>query len=576
MEKWFIKMKKADFYEIARKFHISPILARILRNRDLVSDEEISAYLHADSMKLYDGMLLKDMDAAVRILKEKIANQKRIRVIGDYDIDGIMATYILVRGFREIGAVDVDYEIPERIRDGYGLNMRLIDEALADGIDTIVTCDNGISARGEIAYAKENGMTVIVTDHHSVPFRLTESEEKEYILPDADAVIDHQRADCTYPYKKLCGAAVAFKLMECLYRDMDIPFEIREELLEKAAFATVGDVMELDGENRAIVKQGLVVLNRTCNTGLQALIRVNDLSVKEITAYHIGFILGPCMNASGRLDTAKRALSLLMAEKESEADVLAGDLKALNDSRKDLTEQGVCRAIDIVEKNHMLKNKILVIYLPDCHESIAGIIAGRIRERFCRPTFILTKGEESVKGSGRSTENYNMIEEMMKCREVFLHFGGHRMAAGLSIEEEKISELSGRLNQNCTLNIEDFYEKVAIDMVLPFSEISEKLVEELRILEPFGMGNEKPLFAVKNARVSDMRLLGKRKNVLKMRLRDDSGVVLDALRFGDEDDLLVLQRHIQRKEFLLTAAFYPQINEFRGEKTVQIILKYVQ
>ena len=591
MEKWFIKMKKADFYEISCKFGISPVLARLLRNRDLITEEEISSYLNAERMELYDGMLLKDMDAAVRILEEKIRGRKKLRVIGDYDIDGIMATYILVRGFRELGGIDVDCDIPERIRDGYGLNRRLIDQALSDGIDTIVTCDNGIAAREEIAYAKEQGMTVIVTDHHAVPFRSTgtddaggaeksrvsgSAKQREYLLPAADAVIDHQRADCTYPYKKLCGAAVAFKLVECMYRRLQLPCECREELLEKAAFATVGDVMELDGENRAIVKQGLRILNRTENLGLQSLIRVNNLMEKDISAYHIGFVLGPCMNASGRLDTAKRALALLMADKESEADILAGDLKALNDSRKDLTEEGVRQAVQIVEEDHLLSQKLLVIYLPDCHESIAGIIAGRIREKYCRPVFILTKGEESVKGSGRSTENYNMIEEMMRCQDVFLHFGGHKMAAGLSIEENRIEEFSRRMNENCGLAIEDFYEKVAIDMVLPFSEISEKLVQELEILEPFGMGNEKPLFAVKNAAVSDMRIIGKRRNVLKMRLRDQSGTVLEALKFGEEEELLLLQRWIQRNGFCLTAAFYPSVNEFRGEKTVQVIIRHVQ
>ena len=361
-----------------------------------------------------------------------------------------------------------------------------------------------------------------------------------------------------------------------MYRRLQLPCECREELLEKAAFATVGDVMELDGENRAIVKQGLRILNRTENLGLQSLIRVNNLMEKDISAYHIGFVLGPCMNASGRLDTAKRALALLMADKESEADILAGDLKALNDSRKDLTEEGVRQAVQIVEEDHLLSQKLLVIYLPDCHESIAGIIAGRIREKYCRPVFILTKGEESVKGSGRSTENYNMIEEMMRCQDVFLHFGGHKMAAGLSIEENRIEEFSRRMNENCGLAIEDFYEKVAIDMVLPFSEISEKLVQELEILEPFGMGNEKPLFAVKNAAVSDMRIIGKRRNVLKMRLRDQSGTVLEALKFGEEEELLLLQRWIQRNGFCLTAAFYPSVNEFRGEKTVQVIIRHVQ
>ncbi len=567
-------MKKADFYEISRKFGVSPVLARLLRNRDLITDEDISSYLNAERMELYDGMLLKDMDAAVEILEEKIRNRKKLRVIGDYDIDGIMATYILVRGFRELGGADVDYDIPERIRDGYGLNRRLIDQALSDGVDTIVTCDNGIAARDEIACAKEQGMTVIVTDHHAVPFR--NGEQREYLLPAADAVIDHQRVDCTYPYKKLCGAAVAFKLIECMYRRLHLSFECREELLEKAAFATVGDVMELDGENRAIVKQGLRILNRTENSGLQALIRVNNLMETEIGAYHIGFILGPCMNASGRLDTAKRALALLMTDKESEAEILAGDLKALNDSRKDLTEQGVRQAVKIVEDNHLLSQKILVIYLPDCHESIAGIIAGRIREKYCRPVFILTKGEESVKGSGRSTENYNMIEEMMRCHDLFLHFGGHKMAAGLSIEENRIEEFSRRMNENCNLAIEDFYEKIVIDMVLPFSELSEKLVRELEILEPFGMGNEKPLFAVKQASVSDMRIQGKRKNVLKMRLRDQSGTALDALKFGEEEELLLLQRRIQKNGFRLTAAFYPSVNEFRGEKTVQVIIRHVQ
>jgi single-stranded-DNA-specific exonuclease len=576
MEKWFIRMKKADFYGMSKRYGISPVIARILRNRDLINDDEITEYLHAGTAPLQDGWKMADMKKAIDILKEKIVSGKRIRVIGDYDIDGIMASYVLVQGIRQAGAPDTDYDIPERIRDGYGLNIRLIDQALQDGVDTIVTCDNGIAAADEIAYAKEHGMTVIVTDHHAIPFRTSDdSEERVYILPPADAVIDPHRVDCPYPYKKLCGAAVAFKLVICLYESMGLEMYCYKELLEKAAFATVGDVMELDGENRCIVKQGLEVLNRTDNIGLRALIRVNNLEDANLSAYHIGFVLGPCMNASGRLDTAKRALRLLLTDSEAEADQLAGDLKALNDSRKSMTENGVKQAVELIERKDLSHEKVLVVYLPDCHESIAGIIAGRIRERYCRPVFILTDGEEYVKGSGRSVDAYNMIEEMMKCPECFVHFGGHSMAAGLSIEKDRIEEFSGKMNEACTLTEADFYEKVPIDMVLPFTEITEGLVQELDILEPFGMGNEKPLFAAKNVFVSDMRIMGKNRNVLKMRMSDSTGQRIDALYFKEQSELEDVLLRLREHQSRMTVAFYPSINEFRGTRTMQIIIRHI-
>lgn len=570
MEKWFVAMKKADFNGIAEKYQISPIIARLMRNRDVIGDEAIDFYLNGTVEDLYDGLLMKDMDRAVDILKEKIEERKKIRVIGDYDIDGVNATYILQRGLAGLGA-DVDTDIPDRIKDGYGLNQMLIDRALEDDVDTIITCDNGIAAMNEIAYGKENGMTIVVTDHHEVPY-LKENGEKKYLLPPADAVVDPHRADCEYPFKGLCGAAVAYKLVEVLYRvsgksEQEVE-HLQESLMENVAIATIGDVMDLVGENRVFVKKGLELLKTTKNEGLHALMQCTGVDTANLNTYHIGFVIGPCINAGGRLDTAKRALELLNASNRREAVTLAADLKELNDSRKEMTEEGVEEAVRQIESSSWKDDQVLVVYLPECHESIAGIIAGRIKERYYRPTFVLTKGETGVKGSGRSIEAYDMFAEMSRCRELFTKFGGHKLAAGLSLEEEKVEVFRKRINELADLTEEDLQMKVSIDMRLPFPYINEELIHELKILEPFGKGNGKPLFAESKLRVIQPRIFGKNRNVLKCRLEDQQGNQMEAVYFGEVEDCL---RQMEKKQ-IMSFTYYPSINEYRGRRTIQLTI----
>lgn len=563
-------MKKADFNGIAEKYQISPIIARLMRNRDVIGDEAIDFYLNGTVEDLYDGLLMKDMDRAVDILKEKIEEGKKIRVIGDYDIDGVNATYILQQGLAGLGA-DVDTDIPDRIKDGYGLNQMLIDRALEDDVDTIVTCDNGIAAMSEIAYGKENGMTIVVTDHHEVPY-LEENGKKKYLLPPADAVVDPHRADCEYPFKGLCGAAVAYKLVEVLYRvsgksEQEVE-HLQDNLMENVAIATIGDVMDLVGENRVFVKKGLELLKTTKNEGLHALMQCTGGDTANLNTYHIGFVLGPCINAGGRLDTAKRALELLNASNRREAVTLAADLKELNDSRKEMTEEGVEEAVRQIESSSWKDDQVLVVYLPECHESIAGIIAGRIKERYYRPTFVLTKGETGVKGSGRSIEAYDMFAEMSRCRELFTKFGGHKLAAGLSLEEEKVEVFRKRINELADLTEEDLQMKVSIDMRLPFPYINEELIHELKILEPFGKGNGKPLFAESKLRVIQPRIFGKNRNVLKCRLEDQQGNQMEAVYFGEVEDCL---RQMEKKQ-IMSFTYYPSINEYMGRRTIQLTI----
>lgn len=570
MEKWFVAMKKADFNGIAEKYQISPIIARLMRNRDVIGDEAIDFYLNGTVEDLYDGLLMKDMDRAVDILREKIEEGKKIRVIGDYDIDGVNATYILQQGLAGLGA-DVDTDIPDRIKDGYGLNQMLIDRALEDDVDTIITCDNGIAAMNEIAYGKENGMTIVVTDHHEVPY-LEENGEKKYLLPPADAVVDPHRADCEYPFKGLCGAAVAYKLVEVLYRvsgksEQEVE-HLQERLMENVAIATIGDVMDLVGENRVFVKKGLELLKTTKNEGLHALMQCTGVDTANLNTYHIGFVIGPCINAGGRLDTAKRALELLNASNRREAVTLAADLKELNDSRKEMTEEGVEEAVRQIESSSWKDDQVLVVYLPKCHESIAGIIAGRIKERYYRPTFVLTKGETGVKGSGRSIEAYDMFAEMSRCRELFTKFGGHKLAAGLSLEEEKVEVFRKRINELADLTEEDLQMKVSIDMRLPFPYINEELIHELKILEPFGKGNGKPLFAESKLRVIQPRIFGKNRNVLKCRLEDQQGNQMEAVYFGEVEDCL---RQMEKKQ-IMSFTYYPTVNEYMGKRTIQLTI----
>ena len=563
-------MKKADFNGIAEKYQISPIIARLMRNRDVIGDEAIDFYLNGTVEDLYDGLLMKDMDRAVDILKEKIEEGKKIRVIGDYDIDGVNATYILQQGLAGLGA-DVDTDIPDRIKDGYGLNQMLIDRALEDDVDTIITCDNGIAAMNEIAYGKEQGMTIVVTDHHEVPY-LEENGEKKYLLPPADAVVDPHRADCGYPFKGLCGAAVAYKLVEVLYRvsgksEQEVE-HLQDSLMENVAIATIGDVMDLVGENRVFVKKGLELLKTTKNEGLHALMQCTGVDTANLNTYHIGFVIGPCINAGGRLDTAKRALELLNASNRREAVTLAADLKELNDSRKEMTEEGVEEAVRQIESSSWKDDQVLVVYLPECHESIAGIIAGRIKERYYRPTFVLTRGETGVKGSGRSIEAYDMFAEMSRCRELFTKFGGHKLAAGLSLEEENVEVFRKRINELADLTEDDLQMKVSIDMRLPFPYINEELIHELKILEPFGKGNGKPLFAESKLRVIQPRIFGKNRNVLKCRLEDQQGNQMEAVYFGEVEDCL---RQMEKKQ-IMSFTYYPSINEYMGRRTIQLTI----
>ena len=584
MERWVLLRKGADFEAIGKKYHISPRLACLIRNRDIIGEEEIHQYLNGTITDLYDGMLMKDMDKALDILREKIAGQQKLRVIGDYDIDGINASYILLEGLERLGA-DVDCDIPNRITDGYGLNIDLIERAYDDGIDTIVTCDNGIAAADEIAYGKQLGMTIIVTDHHEVPY-CEDDGRKTYRLPLADAVIDPKQPGCEYPFKGLCGAAIAYKLVEALCESMGRDVDDLDDLIENAAIATVGDVMDLEGENRILVKEGLQMLGRTRNQGLRSLMECTGVQKDQIRAYHIGFVLGPCLNASGRLDTAKRALKLLRAKDKKEADILAGELKALNDSRKDLTDAAVKQAIELVETTAVGQDKVLVIYLPGCHESIAGIVAGRIREIYYKPVFVLTDAEEGIKGSGRSIEAYSMYEELSKCQKLLTRYGGHKLAAGLSLEKENIERLRYMLNANCTLQEEDLAEKVVIDMEMPFSCVTEELVQELSLLEPFGKGNTKPVFAAKSVEILSGKILGKNKNVLKLQVQDSAGTQIEAMYFQHIDQFLSeLEENYgvfevesmlagKKNHIILMLTYYPGMNEYMGKKTPQIVITH--
>ena len=584
MERWVLLRKGADFEAIGKKYQISPRLACLIRNRDVIGEKAVDRYLNGTISDLYDGMLMKDVDKAIDILKEKIAEDKKIRVIGDYDIDGVNATYILLEGLERLGAY-VDSDIPDRISDGYGLNQHLIDRAYDDGIDTIITCDNGIAAANEFAYGKNLGMTVIVTDHHEVPFDEKEGE-KIYKLPPADAVIDPKQTDCPYPFKGLCGAAVVYKLMEALWESMGKDSADLDDLIENVAIATVGDVMDLEDENRIFVKEGLQMLRRTKNPGLKALIECTGIDKDNLNSYHIGFVLGPCINASGRLDTAKRALKLLRVRTQKEADILAGDLKALNDSRKDMTEEAVNLAKEQVESTELSEDRVLVIYLPDCHESLAGIVAGRIRECYYKPVFVLTDAEDGVKGSGRSIDGYHMYEELNKCKDLLGKFGGHRLAAGLSLKKENIAEFRRRLNENCTLTEEEMKEKVTIDMEMPFSCVTEELVKELELLEPFGKGNTKPVFAARGITLLGARILGRNRNVLKIKAQDANGSVIEAMLFQNVEGFLKnLEERYGRMEvdalmqgrgghIKIAVTYYPDINEYMGRKTPQIVITH--
>ena len=567
MEKWMVYNKKADFQKIGSEFGIDPVIARLIRNRDIQDMKEIRSYLYGTLAEIPSPWKMKDMERAVQILQKKITQKKKIRIIGDYDIDGVTATCILLKGLKRLNA-NVDTYIPDRVKDGYGMHEQLIDKALEDGIDTILTCDNGIAAAAEIEYAKKEGLTVIVTDHHDIPFRDTE-DGRIWIIPKADAVVNPKQNDCLYSNKNICGAVVAWKLIWALYERLGIDSDEMWDFLELAAIATVGDVMDLQGENRIIVKEGLKKLSSTSFEGLKALICVNNLEGAEITAYHVGFVIGPCINASGRLDTAARSLELLLADNMEDAMKLADDLYDLNQSRKAMTEQGKGQAIQSIEENNLGKDRVLVVYLPDCHESLAGIIAGRISEAYNKPVFVLTKGADGVKGSGRSIEAYSMYEELVKCSDLLTQFGGHPMAAGLSMEEKNIELFRRRLNDNCTLTEQDLIPKIMIDVPMPISYLSKKLTEQLKVLEPFGKGNSKPLFAQKNLRAVGIRVLGRNRNVAKMLLIDENGIKMDAVYFGEAQEFVdFVQAHDT-----ISVTYYPEINVFQGRENLQVVIK---
>lgn len=569
-----VQTKRADFNGLAKELGVSPVSVRIMRNRGMETKEAMERYLYGTLDGLYDGGRMKNMGEAVAVLIKKLREEKRIRIIGDYDIDGVCASYLLLTGLRRAerelgkrtgpaGSTRIDYEIPDRVRDGYGINEAIIRQAAADGVDTLVTCDNGIAAAKEISLAKELGMTVVVTDHHEVPV-----EEERQVLPPADVVVDPKQEGETYPFRDICGAVVAYKLVEKLYEASRVPREEWRELLEFAAIATVGDVMRLQDENRILVKYGLKQMACTRNLGLRKLVEKTGLDITDLSAYHIGFVIGPCLNAGGRLQTAKAALRLFLSEDEAEAERLAEELKELNDIRKDMTKKGEDEAIAQVETQYM-EDKVLVVFLPDCHESLAGIIAGRVREHFHKPSIVLTRSGDMVKGSGRSIEPYHMFRELTKVRELLPKFGGHPMAAGLSIKEEDVPEFRRRLNENAVLTEEDFIPRVWIDVPMPLEYVTEGLVEELKRLEPFGQGNEKPLFAQKGLMIRSLRVLGKNRNVVKLGLVTDTGLSMDGLLFGDGD---AIQRELAGKD-RIDIVYYPDVNEYNGNRTFQAVIR---
>lgn len=560
---WMLQTKRADFDALSREFLISPVTARIIRNRDVVGEEAVRRYLYGTLEDLHDPHSLKDMDLAVRILRRAILEKKRIRVVGDYDIDGVCSTYLLLKGLRRCGA-RVDYQIPERIRDGYGINEAIIERAAADGIDLILTCDNGIAALEQIALAKKLGMTVIITDHHEVPC----DEMGAEMLPPADAIVNPKQAACTYPFAGICGAMIAYKLVQVLYEDFGVAKEEWEAMLEFAAIATVGDVMKLQDENRIVVRYGLRRMPQTESIGLRRLVEACGLDIHALTAYHIGFVIGPCLNASGRLQTAKLAVELLLCEDEELAGELAAQLQQLNEERKDMTKQGVDEALAQAEACYA-NDSVLVLFLPDCHESLAGIIAGRVREAWNRPVFVLTRSEEGAKGSGRSIEAYHMYQGLCGVRDLLLKFGGHPMAAGFSLREEDIGEFRRRLNEQARLKPEDFIPKIWVDVALPLEYISEALVQEIRQLEPFGNGNEKPQFAQKGLYIRSARVFGKRRNVVKLSLVSPKGTAMDGLLFADGDRFL----EELGNQKTIDIVYYPDVDEYNGRRSLQLVIR---
>lgn len=574
-EKWILEMKKGDFAGIAKELGVSPLLVRCMVNRGFSDKCQMRQYLEGTLADLHNPFEMKDMNQAVRLLCEAKEKKLRIAIASDFDCDGIFSAYILWKGFKRLGIESYIYT-PDRIREGYGVNERIVNEAVADGRGLLITCDNGIAANEAVAYARKKGMTVIVTDHHEV------QEE----MPAADAVIDPKRPDETYPFCGLCGAGVAFKLVCALYDTCRVPAEEKEDLLEYVAIATVADVMELRGENRILVKYGLMALAHTKNIGLRALLNVQGLEGSVVNAGHIGFVLGPCFNAAGRIATVTQSFSLLMETDSEAALTKAEKLKEINEARKSMTEKGAAQAFALLEKKQAEEGKIpavIILLLPDTHESLVGIIAGRVKERYGHPVIVFTKTEEgTVKGSGRSIEAYHMFQELMKCKDLLLRFGGHRMAAGMTMEEKNLPELEQRLNEGAVLTEEDFRPVIHIDAPMPIGFATEQLIQEFQKMEPYGVGNPKPVFAEQHFRILRGQRLGKEKNVLKLRVENEKGSQCDALYFGNVDEFekfvreewneAELMRMYEGRENKLDVAltYFPTINEFRGMRSVQI------
>lgn len=571
MAKWLIYNKKADFNKMAGTYGIDPVLARILVNRGIKEPEEIQAYLHPERAHLHDGKQMQDMDRAVGLVQDAIQQGTRICIAGDYDIDGIEAVYLLHQGLLRLGA-RVDYAIPHRVTEGYGISVGMMERFAADGVGLVLTCDNGISAVEAVERAKALGMTVVITDHHEVPYEACDGK-KTFRLPPADAVVNPKRPDCPYPFKKLCGAAVAWKLVEQLYASFGIPKEESMAFLEHVAFATIGDVMELVGENRTIVSLGLQQLRHTKNIGMQTLMARCSLTPEEVGTYDVGFRLGPCFNASGRLDKATRGLELLEAETIEEAARLAGELQSLNEERKAMTEAGVKAGISYVDTHRLLSDTVLVVYLPNVHESVAGIVAGRLREKYARPVFVLVDGakEGQVKGSGRSMEGYSMYEELCKCRELLVQFGGHPMAAGLSMAKDNLAAFCRRINEVAEVTPKELLPVIHIDAAMPFGYITKELIRQLLVLEPFGNGNPRPVFAQKDVRVKKCSAIGTTGVYRRLLLQDAGGTVMEGVYFGDGRMLDA----ILARRGCLTMTYEPQLHTYRGREDVQIVVKEI-
>lgn len=585
-EKWLLRNKKVDLKAMSEKYKISQLLCKLMVNRDIIDENIINSYINPVYKYLHSPKTMKDVVIAVDIIKRKIQENKKIRIIGDYDVDGIISVFILYTALKKCGA-NVDYEIPDRIKDGYGINENIVKAAYDDGVDTIITCDNGISAIDQIQYAKDLGLTVIVTDHHDVPF-IEEDGVRTFLSSQADAIINPKQIECEYKFKSICGAGVDFKLMEALYEEIGMDKEECYKLIEFVAIATVCDVVDLIDENRIFVKNGLEMLNNSKNIGINALKKACGLEDKEITAYHLGFVIGPCLNASGRLDSAKKGLELLLMEDDEEAKNLAQEIVDLNDARKNMTKEGVDRAVNIIDSTDINNDKILVVYIPDIHESLAGIVAGRVKEKYNKPTIILTKSEEGVKGSARSIEEYNMFEGLLACKELLDKFGGHPMAAGLSLQEDKVDELRKALNNKCELTDEDLTRKIMIDSSLPLEYLNLHLIEELNVLEPFGKGNAKPVFGVKDAKITKAMLLGKDKNVLKLKLLTNNNITIDAMIFNDLENFesKIIEKYgnegldnlynKSNNNISMDFTFYPSINEWNGNKSIQIVVNGIR